>query len=137
MKICKSCKKLRQNKSFYISYTRKGTSILSSECKDCSKKRTITYGKKNKDKRYSATIKHLYGITKEDYEKLLKDQNNKCKICLGKETHKSKKKFNIDHCHKTGKVRGLLCNRCNVGLGRFRDNINILKNAIEYLECQK
>ena len=40
----------------------------------------------------------------------------------------------VDHCHKTGKIRGLICDSCNVGLGRFKDNIDNLKNAIKYLE---
>lgn len=75
-------------------------------------------------------LKNSYGLTFEDREKLIKDQNSKCLICG------EKKKLIIDHDHKTGKVRGLLCNDCNLGLGRFKDNIEIISNSILYLQGQ-
>lgn len=136
LKVCKTCKKLKQQKSFYVSYTYKNNKTYSVECKKCSCKRTVEYGRKNKDRRYEASIKFLYGITTEDYNRMLLEQNGVCKICGRTETHAKKKKFNIDHNHITGKVRGLLCNRCNVGLGKFKDDIEILKKAIGYLQCQ-
>ena len=77
--------------------------------------------------------KTKYGITLEEREKLLKDQGYACAICQtplqfeGTLTH-------TDHCHTTGKVRGILCTNCNRGLGHFKDNVNSLKNAIYYLE---
>lgn len=75
--------------------------------------------------------KRSYGIEWEDFEKLWESQNQSCAIC--------KKQFNstseacVDHDHVTGDVRGLLCNQCNNGLGRFFDNIDYLKRAVEYL----
>lgn len=96
---------------------------------------------KSKDKLH---IKHLsllrnFGITLEEYNKILKVQNNVCAICGKEESAKhrlTKKKMYlaVDHDHKTGKVRGLLCDRCNNLLGRCQDNIIILKNAILYLD---
>ena len=62
---------------------------------------------------------------------MLKKQNNKCKICNVKF---SKSTACVDHCHTTNKVRGLLCRLCNIGLGHFKDNTEILTNAITYLE---
>jgi type I site-specific restriction-modification system R (restriction) subunit len=70
-----------------------------------------------------------YGITKMDYETMYLKQEGKCLICKKEVPHLS-----IDHDHKTGKVRGLLCGSCNSMLGHAHDNIDSLKNAITYLE---
>jgi len=83
-------------------------------------------------------LKKKYGITLEDYNKMLESQNNVCMICGKNETHKhniSSKYVDlaVDHDHSTGKVRGLLCTYCNVGLGAFKDNKELLQKAIEYL----
>lgn len=84
-------------------------------------------------------IKQTYGLTWEDYVSLYERCNGKCTICktpveLMGRTKKHANVARIDHCHATGKVRGLLCNECNKGLGCFKDNIESLKNAINYLE---
>lgn len=72
---------------------------------------------------------HRYGITVDQYKEMLEKQKNLCAICK-----KSKEeKLSVDHCHKTKKVRGLLCGSCNRGLGMFMDDIDLLRNAIEYL----
>ena len=74
-----------------------------------------------------------YGISVETYKKMLAEQDGKCAIC--------KQPFTltpfIDHCHKVGKVRGLLCRGCNTGLGNFQDSIENLEQAIRYLEKYK
>jgi hypothetical protein len=71
-----------------------------------------------------------YGMTSQDLENLIKKQDNRCGIC-GK---KSSKPLDIDHSHRTGKVRGLLCNGCNSGIGLFDDNIDSIKNAIDWIK---
>jgi len=83
--------------------------------------------------RRNIELKYLFGITLEDYNNLKKKQNYKCAIC---DTEKSSegRDFHVDHCHTTGKVRGLLCSRCNTALGSFKDSIDTLKRAIKYLE---
>lgn len=82
-------------------------------------------------------LKRKYKLSLKDYKLLLKNQNGLCAICNKKETRKNKNgkyfKLAIDHNHKTGKRRGFLCNLCNQGLGRFKDNIILLKEAIKYL----
>ena len=75
-------------------------------------------------------LKSRYGITMDDYYVLLANQNNSCAICKTPAT----KTLDVDHCHTTGKVRGLLCNNCNRALGHFKDNVDYLKTAINYLE---
>jgi len=74
-----------------------------------------------------------YGLSYEQFEQMVLDQGGKCAICGYSDRKKPLFFPVIDHCHKTGKVRGLLCMNCNQGLGRFKDNATFLKNAIAYL----
>lgn len=92
---------------------------------------------KNKEKQ-KAYIRnwHLvktYGITSEDYNNMFIEQGGRCAIC-GKHQTEFKKRLAVDHCHDTGKVRGLLCDSCNNGIGKLKDDIQLLTNAIKYLE---
>ena len=81
-------------------------------------------------------LRTKYGITNEDYDKLVEKQNNCCDIC-GKSRSEFEKEFFIDHDHTTKKVRGLLCLWCNTVIGFAKDNIETLKNAITYLKKHK
>ena len=74
-----------------------------------------------------------YGITLDDYNIMLFEQDGCCKICNRHHTS-FKNPLSVDHCHSTLKVRGLLCHSCNTILGHSRDDINILKSAINYLK---
>lgn len=74
-----------------------------------------------------------YGITINQYNELFLNQNGCCKIC-NKHQAEFSQKLSVDHCHKTGKVRGLLCRHCNFGLGFAKDDISILENMIKYLK---
>jgi len=87
---------------------------------------------KVKSKNRKADLKRRFGITIEKYNQMLKQQNNVCCIC-GKKCI-TKKRLCVDHCHNTNKVRGLLCRKCNSGLGHFKDNKDILVSALEYLK---
>jgi hypothetical protein len=73
-----------------------------------------------------------YGITVEQYDEMLATQSGVCAICA--KTCATGRALAVDHCHETGKVRGLLCARCNPMLGFANDNIDVLKAAIAYLE---
>lgn len=77
-----------------------------------------------------------YGMTEKQWEEMLLSQDNKCAIC-GCETSGGKGGWHTDHCHITGKVRGLLCQGCNIGLGGFKDNPKSLRAAADYLEMAK
>ena len=72
-------------------------------------------------------------MTLEDYENLFKSQEGKCAICGTEKPSNKKGNFPVDHDTKTGKIRGLLCHNCNVGLGNFRDDPSLLRSAIDYL----
>ena len=76
--------------------------------------------------------KSKYGLTEKEYKNLFVKQNNRCAIC-GCEFTENNKGF-VDHNHKTKKVRGLLCTKCNTILGMANDNISILENSIKYLK---
>jgi hypothetical protein len=88
---------------------------------------------------YSWRIKGKYGITPDEYVAMLEQQGGGCSICgvrqsqLWRETWRQP--LVIDHCHGSGKVRGLLCDHCNRGLGQFRDDPALLHRAAEYLEA--
>lgn len=79
-------------------------------------------------------LKSKYGITPERYSELLEQQNGRCAICKSTNPGRSgSQRFAVDHDHVTGEVRGLLCDHCNVGLGRFQDNPMLLQAATLYL----
>lgn len=87
----------------------------------------LTYTRQKRDRQ----LQRRYGITQDDYEKLLADQGGACAICRSPEPeHRA---LDVDHCHVTGRVRGLLCNPCNRALGKFRDNIPRIVAAVAYL----
>lgn len=89
-------------------------------------------------------IKNKYGFKDgiDEYERLAKEQNNSCLICKNKfnsitNDTEQKRTLAIDHCHKTGKFRGIICCNCNSGLGYFKDSIEALQSAIDYLNQHK
>ena len=77
-------------------------------------------------------LRKLYGITEEDYQEQLRIQIGECSIC--RHRPKTGEVLDVDHCHSTGRNRGLLCRRCNLGLSKFRDNPRIMRRAAQYLE---
>jgi hypothetical protein len=82
-------------------------------------------------------IKHEYGITLKQYYDRLQNQNNRCKICYTTapgNNYKAMRYFQIDHDHKSGLIRGLLCNTCNRALGLFKDDAEICERASIYLK---
>ena len=95
------------------------------------KRKGLSHGKLDKDlvrDRYSRT----YGITIAEYDRMFLQQNGLCKICQSP----SSRKLAVDHCHESGKIRGLLCHNCNVGLGHFKDSPALLMAALTYIVDQ-
>lgn len=90
-------------------------------------------------------LKRDYKITRAERDLMLKSQGNKCKICsksiqfaeFVQKGQNRENDANIDHCHTTGKIRGILCDKCNKGLGQFYDNPYFLRLAAKYLEKLK
>lgn len=83
---------------------------------------------------YVIGTKHVgrFGITKDDYAGMVVAQGSKCAICGT--FHEYAAALAVDHCHSTGKVRGLLCRSCNTALGFLKDDVALLRAAIDYLE---
>lgn len=131
-KICTICGETKQIDDF--SLLKKDKPYRQGECKVCkNKKKDVMRRTTGKEK--NKKLKQVFGITIDDYNKILEQQENKCKIC-GKEAKTLNKNLSVDHCHATGKIRGLLCTHCNSLLGFALDNTSILENAIKYLKEQ-
>ena len=97
-----------------------------------------TYREKHPDRTKNTSLKKAYGITLEAYNQMSAAQNHSCAICKQKETRVDKngavRFMPVDHCHKTGKIRALLCTACNTALGGFKDDPNLLRKAAAYVE---
>jgi len=76
--------------------------------------------------------RRLYGISPEEFDELVALQEGQCAICRGDEPG-GKGNWHVDHDHETGRIRGLLCGDCNLGLGKFRDRPDLLELAAAYL----
>lgn len=88
----------------------------------------------NPEKRAFKFIYYNYGLSEEEFKLLEQTQQGVCAICGQPETVSRLKRLSVDHCHKTGKIRGLLCSNCNNGIGRFKDSAILLRKAAEYIE---
>lgn len=134
-KTCIHCDKTKELSSFVKNKTQ--PSGYRNICKDCHKTNELARRHKDFDKtRESDRKKNLqksYGLSVEKYDEILSTQKGCCAIC-GTHQMKLKKTLFVDHCHTTGKVRGLLCHNCNTILGHAKDREDILKNAIKYLQ---
>lgn len=141
-KKCACCGEVKPTTEFIKRKSREKWGFYS-YCRECKHKKAKEYYLDNTEKcKKLARNRDLkkYDITLEEQEKMLRDQDNKCAIC-GKEIFLFGSSKNltahVDHDHKTGKVRGLLCQECNTGLGKFMDNTDYLLSAVSYLKKNK
>jgi hypothetical protein len=96
------------------------------------------YRIRHPDRCKNTKLKQEFGITVEEYYQMLAQQNNRCAICRKEETaidnwKKTIRNLAVDHCHNTNKIRGLLCTKCNTGIGLFNESSELLQLAIDYL----
>lgn len=136
-KICSDCLFTKPLHEFHRK--RDGRGQCHSRCRVC---RNVRYHRETPEQRRSDKLRQKYGLTISDYALLSEQQGHVCAICKRPETKVHNRSGEVrflcvDHDHETGRIRGLLCNRCNVGLGQFEDNITSLKNAKAYLEYHK
>jgi hypothetical protein len=129
MKECKTCKEVKSLDKFY-----RCNGYLLGDCRVCQDKKSISWRARNLAKarfqQQKQKLKDRYGITLEDYDKMFLEQHGVCKLC-GKATNR--RRLDIDHCHTTGKIRGLLCNVCNKTLGLLKDDLKLIEKIKEYL----
>ncbi|HEX5997147.1 MAG TPA: endonuclease VII domain-containing protein [Jiangellales bacterium] len=123
-KLCSKCRRMLPLAEFP---TRKDRgSRPRSHCKPCHNAPQQTeHGRRRL--RNSALLRK-YGITTDDYDEMVREQNGQCAICRS-----SGELLHVDHCHETGRLRGLLCSHCNKGLGHFKDEPERLLAAVQYL----
>jgi hypothetical protein len=129
-KTCTKCWKDKHTSEFYKSSS--SHDGMRPECKACAKERHKGYVPKEKrstSKNRIYTLKYKYGLTVEDFNRMVEDQDGRCMIC----DDRYDDKLVIDHCHETSAVRGLLCSNCNSALGLLRDDPEIVTNAARYL----
>ena len=151
-KPCKKCGALKPLDMF--PKQRRGLYGRASQCASCQnearrKRHALAPGKhaayqreyirRNPDAHTSRKLKAAYGITLADYNRLLAQQQGKCAICgnahVPGNTARNGKRLHVDHCHESGRVRGLLCSNCNLGIGNLQHDETILLKAIEYLRA--
>ncbi len=153
---CSKCEKVKPLRDFYF-FKSKG--VYDTRCKKCSRKQALdryhskegqAYAKKRlksgdskkaRDKwearngkrfRFLQKLKK-YNLTEKSYAKLLCSQDNSCAICTANLESLNSRQVHIDHNHSTGRVRGILCNKCNQGLGLFNESILLFKKAVYYM----
>lgn len=122
-RVCKECNTLKQIEEFKRN---------SRVCKKCHVLKTVAWARNNKKRRRIQRVKqHIraYGITVEYYVQLLAKQNSRCAICLKRDSVR----LSVDHDHVTGRVRGLLCRRCNRAIGGLNDDPVLVQAALYYL----
>ena len=118
-KTCRPCRNIHRRKWSALNRDREN---------DTARK----WREKNPRRNLNNILVRNFGLKVEQYEKMFKDQNGACAICEKQDTNG--KRLAVDHDHKTGKIRGLLCDRCNRGIGLMQESISSLHNAVRYLE---
>jgi hypothetical protein len=144
-KLCRRCDTVKPITGFSLS--RKATAtqkaVLRSDCKECCSARARKWFADNperaNDNRRRWNLRDAYDLTPQQYIDILRAQGGVCAICGKSESgivrrgHASAVRMSVDHCHDSGRVRGLLCNRCNRAVGLFGDDPIVLRRAISYL----
>jgi hypothetical protein len=131
-KRCPDCGEVKLRSSF--GETKNGA--IKPYCTPCRLQRNRKWWKANRPAARRLRLKQSYGITIEDYDRMLAEQGGGCAICGGQETRRNQygpHSLNVDHDHATGRVRGILCTNCNQGMGLLGDSIERIEKTLEYL----
>lgn len=140
---CGTCRKIKAYDRFSPRGERGGVVVYKSTCKDCAATRARQWARDNPERhrntRRARELRETYGISPEIYNTMLSGQGGVCAICGQPETRSHGRtgtefRLAVDHDHETGRVRGLLCQGCNRGIGFLGDNVDRLRKAADYLE---
>ena len=130
VKKCSSCGVEKEYINFYPhKYTK---DKLRAKCKQCTASENKQWAGENLHKIKDAYYKRTYGMSYENVLEKHKSVDNRCEVCL-----ETKKLLAVDHCHSSGNVRGLLCMRCNLLLGKVEENKGIILKLFKYLDERK
>lgn len=134
-KECKTCRKDVPLVLFYP--TKKGKYGRSQSCIECEKRQRREEWKNNKPNRSKTQqhynhIKSTYGLTRAQYDAMVLASNGRCSVC-GSPPESKSGRLHVDHCHQTGKIRGMLCRRCNTAMGFMKDDPWRFLSAIAYI----
>lgn len=130
VKVCAGCGQTKDMTEYYTDNPPRNRK--NHKCKNCIKLRVREYYKTNKDVTRNSNFKKKFGISLEIYDKMHKEQNGLCAIC--QKPSPTTSRLSVDHDHKTGKVRQLLCANHNSMLGFANEDTEVLKSAISYIE---
>lgn len=125
-KRCSKCRADKPTEEFWKDSSRHDG--LNHHCNTCSSAKFKKWKDEHPEHVKSHRLKARYGIDRTEYFKIAEEQNNLCKIC------NRKRKLFVDHCHDTGKIRGLLCQKCNSALGFLDDDVSHVRSMLEYME---
>lgn len=129
MKQCRNCGQEKPLSEYHKANGKVGGDSWCKVCRSAYRK-----AKYDPEHKFYIRIKNVYGLSKEQYLELKDRAGGVCEICNTPFEDRHGYHMVIDHCHKTGVIRGLLCNKCNQALGLFNDSKYVLRNAIKYLE---
>lgn len=142
MKWCYKCREIKDLSEFYVA--KRNANGVQSFCKSCARDISSSWRSRNRtvNRRYGLNwrLKYKFNMSLDEYNVLLETQEHKCAICGRPEMvtrNGIPKMMCIDHDHDTGKVRGLLCNNCNRGIGLIGEDPDWLQKAINYLSSNK
>jgi hypothetical protein len=102
--------------------------------KDYYNKLQRNYREENRDKFKQWRLKRNWNLTVEEFNSMINTQSNKCFICETTFSDVKGKRPNVDHCHSTGRIRKLLCTKCNTAMGLLNENVSILSKMINYIQ---
>ena len=145
-KACTKCGEVKDLSHFHNDRRKPDGKV--STCKPCKaardkihfSKEEVKARRNTKEARLKQRNWHLlkqYGITHSEYERMLAEQGGTCSCCPATPDQETNGVFKVDHCHTTGKVRGLLCNKCNVTLGNVNDDPLLLERLASYVRIHK
>lgn len=130
-KQCRKCTEIKALTCFSKSTTHKDGYYAS--CKKCRSISSSKWNKANRERTTNNSLLWKYGINLDQYQLMLTQQEGKC-FCCKKDQSQLTQALSVDHCHTTGKVRGLLCQECNKAIGLIKDNVETAERITQYLK---